>query len=85
MVQNPIRPGPRRCQGFTITLKTHHNRQDSSGEVISPMHRTLHDNTEHSQETDIHHSGGTQTLNPSKRTDEDQFLIQCEGVSYVRA
>ena len=33
---------------------THHRRQDSSGRVISASQRTLPDNTQHSQETDIH-------------------------------
>jgi hypothetical protein len=28
--------------------------QDSTGRVISPTQRPLHDNTQHSQETDIH-------------------------------
>ena len=32
---------------------TEHNRYDSSGRVISPSHRPLPDNTQHSQQTDI--------------------------------
>jgi len=33
---------------------THPTRYDSSGRVISPSHRPLPDNTQHSQQTDIH-------------------------------
>jgi hypothetical protein len=33
---------------------THHIRYDSSGRVISLTQRPLHDNTQHSQQTDIH-------------------------------
>ena len=40
---------------------THHNRQDSSGRVISSSHRPLPDNTQHSQQTNIHVSGGIRT------------------------
>ena len=32
----------------------HHSRQDSSGRVISPSQRPLPDNTQHSQQTNIH-------------------------------
>jgi len=35
--------------------------------VISSSQRTLADNTKHSQEIDIHSSGGIRTRNPSKR------------------
>ena len=35
---------------------------------------SLPDNTRHSQQTDIHASGGIRTLNPSKRTVEDPHL-----------
>jgi hypothetical protein len=38
--------------------QTHHTRQDSSGRVISLTQRPLPDNTQHSQQTDIHASGG---------------------------
>ena len=33
---------------------THHSRQDSSGRVISSSQRPLPDNTQHSQQTNIH-------------------------------
>jgi hypothetical protein len=40
--------------------------------VISPQHRSLPDNTQHSQETDIHVTGGIRTHNSSKRGAADQ-------------
>jgi hypothetical protein len=36
--------------------------------VIGPTQRPLCDNTQHSQETDIHAPGGIRTHKPSKRT-----------------
>ena len=42
---------------------THHSRYDSSGRVISSSQRPLHDNTQHSQETNIHAAGGFRTHN----------------------
>ena len=53
-------------QGFMIT-QTHHARYDSTGRVISSTRRPLPDNTQHSQEIDIHAPGGIRTGNPSKR------------------
>jgi len=47
-------------QGFLIHevsrshTTTRHSLQDSSGRVISPSQRPLPDNTQHSQQTDIH-------------------------------
>jgi hypothetical protein len=38
--------------------QAHHTRQNSSGRVISPTQRPLPDDTQHSQETDIHTPGG---------------------------
>jgi hypothetical protein len=69
--------GPRPPLGvFTITLKTRHTPQDSSGQVISPSEISLLDNTQHSLETNIYASGGIRsrntntrvTVNPSLRT-----------------
>jgi hypothetical protein len=54
--------------------QTHHTRQDSSGRVIRPSQRPLPDNTQHSQETDIHAPAGIRTHNASKRTDVDPRL-----------
>jgi hypothetical protein len=39
--------------------------------VIGPSQRSLPDNKQHSQETDIHDSGGIRTHNPSKRKAAD--------------
>ena len=52
--------------------QTHHTWQDSSGRVISPTQRPLLANTQHSQQTDIHVSGGIRTHNPNKRASADQ-------------
>jgi len=49
-----------------IYIQLDRTRQDISGRVISPVQRLLPDNTQHSQETDIHAPGGIQTHNPSK-------------------
>ena len=46
-------PGPAHYRAYTITF-THRTRYDSSGRVISPTHRPLPENTQHSQQTDIH-------------------------------
>ena len=43
---------------FHDHTQTHHTRQDSSGRVISPTKAPLPDNTQHSQQTDIHAPGG---------------------------
>jgi hypothetical protein len=53
---------------------THHSRQDSSGRVISPSQRPLPDNTQHSQQRDIHAFGGIRTHNLSRRTAADLRL-----------
>ena len=53
---------------------THHIRFDSSGRVISPPHRPLPANTQHSQQTDIHAFGKIRTHNPSKRAAADPRL-----------
>ena len=58
--------------------QTHHTRQYSSGRVISPTHRLLPDDTQHSQERDIHASGGIRTHNPSKRAASDlRHKLRC--------
>jgi len=53
---------------------THHSRQDSSGRVISSSQRPLPVNTQHSQQTDIHASGGIGTHNLSKLAAADPRL-----------
>jgi hypothetical protein len=47
---------------------------DSSEQVIGPSQIPLPDNTQHSQQTDIHAPGGIQTHNPSKRAAADTRL-----------
>ena len=47
---------------------TRHSRWDSSGRVINPSQRPLPDNTQHSQQTNIHAPGGIQiTISAGKR------------------
>jgi hypothetical protein len=41
--------------------------RNSSGRVTSPSQKPLPDNTQHSQDTDLHASVGIRTHNPSKR------------------
>ena len=53
----PSGPGSPHYQGFKITFR-HHTQWDSSIQVISPLHRPLPDNTQQSQETDIHAPAG---------------------------
>jgi hypothetical protein len=55
---------------------THHSRQDSSGQVISPTQRPLPNNTEHWQETDLHAPPGIRTRNPRKQAAADPRLRQ---------
>jgi len=56
-------------QWLRIHTQKHHCQWDSSGRVISPSKRTLPDNTQHSQERDIHAPGRIRTHNPSRRED----------------
>jgi len=53
---------------------TQHNRQDSSGRVISSSQRPLPDNTQHSLQTDIHAPSGIRTHNFSRRATVDLRL-----------
>ena len=46
---------------------THHIRQDSSGRVIISSQRLLPDNTQHSQQTNIHAPDGIRTYDLSRR------------------
>ena len=55
-------------------ITTHHSRQDSSGRGISSSQRPLHDNTQQSQQTDIHAPGGIRTHNLSRRAAADPRL-----------
>ena len=58
----------------TSYTTTHHSRYDSSGRVISSWQRPLPDNTQHSQQTNIHAPGGIRTHDPSRRTTSDLHL-----------
>jgi hypothetical protein len=51
--------------------------------MTSPTQRPLPDNTQHSQETDIHAPGGIRTHNPSKRTAEDPGVGPQYGILYI--
>ena len=44
--------------------QTRYTRSDTSGRVISPAQRPVHDNTQHSQKTDIYAPGGIGTRIP---------------------
>ena len=57
----PSVPGPPQYRAFTITL-----RHTTLGRMSDRP-----DNTQHSQEPDIHAPGGIRTLNPSKREAAD--------------
>ena len=56
---------------------THHSRQDSSGRVISSSQRPLPDNTQHSQQKNIHAPGGIRTHDLSRRAAADPRLRPC--------
>ena len=53
---------------------THHSRYDSSGRVISSSQRPLPENTQHSQQTNIHGPGGIRTHDLSRRAATDLRL-----------
>ena len=67
----PSRPGPH-YRGFMITLR--HTTLGRTPLDEGPARRR--DNTQHSQETDIHALGGIRTRNPSKRAAADPHLRQ---------
>ena len=61
-----------RFSGSNIT--TQYSRQESSRRVISSSQRPLSDNTQHSQQTNIHAPGGIRTHNLSRRAAADLRL-----------
>ena len=70
------------CHGLLIhevcrLHTTHHNQYDPSGRVISPSQRPLPDNTQHSQQTNIHALGGIRTHNLRRRAAADPRLSPC--------
>ena len=58
----------------TSHTTTHHSRYDFSGRVISSSQRPLPDNTQNSQQTNIHPPGGIRTHNLSRRAIADLRL-----------
>ena len=67
-------PWPPHSWGSCIT---HNDAPQSVGRVIRSTHRPLPDNTQHSQQTDIHAAGGIRTCNPSERTAAELRLRPC--------
>jgi len=66
-----------RCLGMAVSRShttTHHSRQDSSGRVISASQRPLPNNTQHSQQTNLHAPGGIRTHNLSRLAAADLCL-----------
>jgi hypothetical protein len=53
---------------------THHSRYDSSGRMISSSQRPLPDNTQHSQQKNVHAPGGIRNQNLSRRAAADPRL-----------
>ena len=71
----PLEQQPLVGQGLLIIKASRsqtHTLYDSSGRLVSPTQRLLPDNTQHSQETDIHATDGIWTRNPSKRAVADR-------------
>ena len=62
-----------RFQGFHH-IQTYDNLQNSSERVIGPSYTTLPENTQHSQQIDIHVSRGIRTRNPINRAAADRRL-----------
>jgi len=67
-------PGPTHSRGSRSLTTTHHRRWDSSGRVISSSQRPLPDNTQHSQQTNIHTPGGIRTNDLSRQAVADLHL-----------
>ena len=59
--------------GFRVHTQTHHThtQHNSSGRVTSSSQRSLPDNTQHSQQTDIRAPGGIRTHDLSRRVAAD--------------
>ena len=71
---------PSACHGLFILevyrshTTTYHSRHDCSGGVISSSQKPLPDNTQHSQQTNIHAPGGIRTHDLSRRAAADLRL-----------
>jgi hypothetical protein len=65
-------------------LYTPHIQEDSSRRVMSPTQRALHNNTQYSQETDIHAAGGVRSHDIVKRRALDRAVTGIgEGLKYM--
>jgi hypothetical protein len=67
-IRNRWRPLAR---ASSLSRLHHHTQQDSSGRVIIPTQRPLPDNTQQSQESNIHVHGGIRTHIPKKQVVAD--------------
>ena len=61
-----------------LLSQTHLTRQESSGRVIRPSQRPISDNTQHSQETNVHAVDGIRNRNPSTRAAADPHFTMCD-------
>jgi hypothetical protein len=71
---SPTGPVPLHYRGFTITFRHTTLGRLLSGQVMEPTQRPLPDNTQRSQEANIHVLGGVRTHNASKRAVADPRL-----------
>jgi len=74
VAHQPARSLAASLSSFRDYTRTHHNRWDSSGRGTGLSQRPIPDNTQRSQETDIHAPGGIRTRSPSKRVAADLRL-----------
>ena len=70
----PSGPWPPHYRGFLITLRYTTLGNTHLDEWSTPWQRPLNDNTQHSQQRDIHAAGRIWTHNPSKRAALDPSL-----------
>ena len=70
----PVGQGHRIHEVSSSHTTTHHSRQDSPGRVISSSQRPLPDNTQPSQQTNIHAPSGIRTHSFSRRAATDSRL-----------
>ena len=75
LVQQPlVGPGLLFHDVSRLHTTTHYSRQDSSGRVVNPSQRPLPNNTQHSQQTNIHAHGGIRNHILSRRAAVDLRL-----------
>ena len=70
----PSWPGPPQYGCFTITFRHNALARTPLGEWSALLMSLLPDNTQHSQQTDIHATGRIRTRNPSKRAAAEPHL-----------